>query len=173
MNITLKKSAFAAAMGVALALSTGAALAQSALNGRITGQANQAVEQARAQATQAQAKAEEMSTAVVNAHKADLDNMLKDMAKVNSKDVAVGYETYLNSQITAYVNNHKRLNAAIPSVGIAKRNGKFNQDMRNAVDAINALNDKQYTQVAAEMDRIEKLHPNLKKQFDVLRDLND
>ncbi len=173
MNITLKNTAIAAAMGLALALSTSAALAQANTGSRMTSQAYQAAEQARAQAGQAQAKAEEMSTAVVNAHKADLDNMLKDMAKVNSKDVAVGYEGYLNSQINAYVNNHKRLNAAIPSVGIAKRMGKFNPDMRNAVDAINALNDKQYTQVAAEMDRIEKLHPNLKKQFDILRDLND
>lgn len=173
MNITLNKTTFA--MGLALALSTGAALAQPNVTGRLTpqGQANQAIEQARAQAGQAQAQAVEMSTAVVNAHKADIDNMLKDMAKVNSKDVATGYEAYLNSQLTAYVNNHKRLNAAIPSVGLAKRTGKFNQDMRNAVDAINALNDKQYNQIAAEMDRIEKLNPNLKKQFDVLRDLND
>lgn len=169
MNITLKKSAFAAAMGLALALSSGAALAQGNIGGRITAQANQAAEQARAQAAQAV----EMSTAVVDAHKADLDNMLRDMAKVNSKDVAVGYEGYLNSQINAYVNNHKKLNAAIPSVAIAKRNGKFNQDMRKAVDSINALNDRQYTQVNTEMERIEKLNPNLKKQFDVLRDLND
>ena len=169
MNITLKKSAFAAAMGLALALSTGAVLAQANMGARITGQANQAADQARSQAMQAV----EMSTAVVDAHKADLDNMLKDMAKVNSKDIAVGYEGYLNSQMNGYVTNHKRLNAAIPSVGIAKKIGKFGPDMRKAVESINALNDKQYTQVAAEMDRIEKLNPSLKKHFDILRDLND
>lgn len=158
MNITLKKSAAATALGLALAMGSSAAFAQAAPAARLA---------------KPDASYVEMSTAIVDAHKADLDNMLKDMAKVTSPGTANGYESYLNGQLQNYVANHQKLNAAIPSVARAKVSGRFNQDMRKAVDAINALNDKQYTQVAAEMDRLEKLNPKLKQQFDTLRDLND
>ncbi len=142
---TLKTTASALALGLALAMSSGAALAQ----------------------------AVPMTMAVVNAHKADLDNMLADMAKIKTQEIASGYERYLVQQMNDYVKNHKKLDAAIPSVAVAKRANKFTVEMKTAVDAINALNDNQYVKVSAEMDRLEKLNPGLKKQFDVLRALND
>ncbi len=141
---TFKASASALALGLTLALSSGAAFSQV-----------------------------DMHKLVVKAHKADIDNMISDLAKVGSADVAKGYEGYLGKQMGQYTSNHKKLNGLIPGLTNAHKIGKVSPDMREAGEEINKLNDEQYVKLNAEMARVEKLNPLLKKHFDVLRALND
>jgi len=114
-----------------------------------------------------------LSPTVVKAHQDDLEAMLADLSKVQSADTARSYESYLAGQMPKYVANHKALHhTAMPGFVASKQAGKHTADQQKLSDAVDKLSDTHYPKLAAEMDRVEKLNPGLKKHFDVLRTLN-
>lgn len=146
-HVSVLKSAVAASgLAMALAFSNGAAFAQSA---------------------------PVLSNAVLKSHQDDLEAMLADLSKVQTPAVAKNYEGYLASQMGKYVDHHKQLHhVTMPAFGSAKKLGHAPMDQVKVAEATDRLSETHYPKLAAEMDRVEKLNPGLKKHFDVLRTLD-
>ncbi len=114
-----------------------------------------------------------LSQAVLKTHQDDLEAMLADLAKVQTPDVAKGYEGYLAGQMPKYMANHKSLHhGAMQAFGAGKLKGKAPPEQAKLAAAVEKLDDTHFPKLAEEMARVEKLQPSLKKQFDLLRTLN-
>jgi plasmid stabilization system protein ParE len=113
-----------------------------------------------------------LGPAVLQAHKTDLEALAGDLARVQTPAAAKEYEQYLAGQLPKYVQNHKNLHhVALP--GFRKVKAGAAQAQQQAVaDAADKLSETHFPRIAAEMERVEKLNPGLKRHFDVLRTLD-
>jgi hypothetical protein len=113
-----------------------------------------------------------MSMAVVKPHMDDMRQMLIDLNTISSAQIAQFYETAMMQRFNSIVQNHQRIKDALPSVEAAKRDGNIQPDMRQAMQTLAQMNEQLLPKVAAQMDRVEKLNPNLKRYFDAVRAFN-
>lgn len=113
-----------------------------------------------------------MSMAVVKPHMDDMRQMLIDLNTISSAQIAQFYETAMMQRFNSIVQNHQRIKDALPSVEVAKREGNVQPDMRQAMQTLAQMNQQLLPKVAAQMDRVEKLNPNLKRYFDAVRAFN-
>lgn len=114
-----------------------------------------------------------LTQGVLKTHQDDLESMLADLAKVQTPDVAKGYEGYLAGQMPRYVANHKSLHhGAMQAFGAVKLKNKAPPEQVVVAAAVEKLDETHYPKLAQEMSRVEKLNPGLKKHFDLLRTLD-
>ncbi len=109
----------------------------------------------------------------LQAHKADLEAMITDLSKVQSPNDAKNYEGYLNGQMDKYVTNHKALHhVAMTNFANLKAKGVVDPAQKSVADETEKLSETHFPKLASEMERVEKLNPGLKKNFDTLRNLD-
>ena len=110
-----------------------------------------------------------LSMALLKPHLDDLRQMLIDLGSVNSPEMAKFYEAALAQRINNIAQNQQRVRDAIPSAEIPKRDGSMQPDMRQALQTLTQMNEQLFPKIALQMDRVEKLNPNLKRYFDTVR----
>jgi plasmid stabilization system protein ParE len=157
MRKNVLKSTFLASACMAAALATGTASAQ------LGGMPNPG----------AIAGTAVLGPALLDAHKTDLEALAGDLARVQTPAAAKEYEQYLASQLPKYVQNHKNLHhVALPGFRKVKAGGAAAAQQQAIADAADKLSETHFPRIAADMERVEKLNPGLKKHFDVLRTLD-
>jgi hypothetical protein len=110
-----------------------------------------------------------MSMAVIKPHMNDMRQMLIDLNTVNTAQMAQFYESAMAQRLNGIIQNHQRVKDALPSVETARREGNIQPDMRQAMQTLAQMNEQLLPKVAAQMERVEKLNPNLKRYFDTVR----
>jgi hypothetical protein len=115
-----------------------------------------------------------LGPALLQAHKADLEAIAGDLVRVQTPAAAKEYEAYLEAQLPKYVQNHKALHhVAVPEFRRVRTSlGNAGNSQQAIADATDKLSETHFPRIAAEMERVEKLNPALKKKFDVLRTLD-
>jgi hypothetical protein len=98
-------------------------------------------------------------------HKFDLEAIVKDLGKVKTPEVSKSYEAYLAGEMPKYTANHKTLHRYVDPT----TSGKPTSEQQKVADDTKKLNETHYPTLVAEMARVEKLNPSLKKNFDELR----
>ena len=110
-----------------------------------------------------------LSMALLKPHLDDVRQMLIDLNSINTPQMASFYEAALNQRMPAIMQNQQRVRDAMPSIEIAKRDGSTQPDMRQAVQTLMQMNEQLFPKISIQMERVEKLNPNLKRHFDAVR----
>ncbi|MCE2680475.1 MAG: hypothetical protein LW629_08535 [Burkholderiales bacterium] len=110
-----------------------------------------------------------LSMALLKPHLDDVRQMVIDLSSVNSPEMAKYYEAAMAQRIGNIVQNQQRVKDAIPSADTAKREGNMQPDMRQALQTLAQMNEQLFPKIALQMERVEKLNPNLKRYFDTVR----
>lgn len=110
-----------------------------------------------------------LSMGLLKPHLDDLRQMLIDLNSINTPQMASYYEAALNQRMNAILQNQQRVRDAVPSIEIAKRDGSIQPDMRQAMQTLAQMNEQLFPKLSIQMERVEKLNPNLKRYFDAVR----
>lgn len=116
----------------------------------------------------------DLTAELLKAHRDDLENMTRDLARVTNAKSAKSYEGYLDSQMPRYMQNHQRLHALAlqPAQASLQAKRPVPESVRRLVAQAEQLDETHFPRLAAEMDRVEQLNPALKPRFDALRNLD-
>jgi hypothetical protein len=110
-----------------------------------------------------------LSMTLLKPHLDDMRQLVIDLSSINSPEMAKYYEAAIAQRINSIVQNQQRVKDAVPSAEVAKREGSMQPDMRQALQTLIQMNEQLFPKIALQMERVEKLNPNLKRYFDAGR----